>query len=386
MIALARPFRPLAGRRLLRPAAALLLVAGLAACSRSGPAPVIYGGGESPVLAPVPPPKPPAPRASASPARPAPARTGAAPSRTTSGAAPAAPPAVRSEDPADGAGVVTVQAGDTVYAISRRYKVPVRAIIDRNRLAPPYRLRVGQRLMVPTPRYHVVRAGDTVYGISRRYGIDATTLVRVNRIPPPYRIALGQRLVVSTAAQPRSTETLARTAPTTGPRPGATTAKPAPTRPSAKSVRTARAAPALPPALPPRAGGRFAWPLKGPIISRYGPKPGGLHNDGINIAVPRGAPVRAAENGVVAYAGNELRGFGNLVLVRHAGGWTTAYAHNDELLVRRGDRVRKGQVLARAGATGGVDRSQLHFEIRKGANAVNPLKYLWAPAGKGGTS
>ena len=112
------------------------------------------------------------------------------------------------------------------------------------------------------------------------------------------------------------------------------------------------------------------------MISSFGSKSKGLRNDGINIAAPRGAPVVAAENGVVVYAGNELRGFGNLVLIKHAGGWVSAYAHNDRLLVRRGDKVRKGQRIALVGSTGGVTSPQLHFELRKGKRARDPRKYL----------
>ena len=103
---------------------------------------------------------------------------------------------------------------------------------------------------------------------------------------------------------------------------------------------------------------------------------GGTHNDGINIAAPLGTPVRAADNGVVVYAGNELRGFGNLLLVRHADGWVSAYAHCDALLVKRGDQVKRGQVIARVGQSGSVAAPQLHFELRKGAEAVDPLGEL----------
>jgi murein DD-endopeptidase MepM/ murein hydrolase activator NlpD len=126
----------------------------------------------------------------------------------------------------------------------------------------------------------------------------------------------------------------------------------------------------------PRTGGRFLWPVKGKLLSSFGPKKGGLHNDGINIAAPRGTAIVAVENGVVAYAGNELRGFGNLLLIRHADGWISAYAHNDTLLVKRGDKVTRGQPIARLGSTGSVTSPQLHFELRRGADPVDPLKYL----------
>jgi murein DD-endopeptidase MepM/ murein hydrolase activator NlpD len=131
---------------------------------------------------------------------------------------------------------------------------------------------------------------------------------------------------------------------------------------------------------PPRAGKTFLWPLRGRVIATFGEQGRGLHNDGLNIAAPRGTPIRAAENGVVAYAGNEIRGFGNLLLVRHAGGYVTAYAHADTLLVKRGDTVHRGQTIARVGATGSVTEPQLHFEIREGSQPVDPQRFLGSPS------
>jgi len=123
---------------------------------------------------------------------------------------------------------------------------------------------------------------------------------------------------------------------------------------------------------PPRSSRHFLWPVKGKLITSYGPQPGGLHNDGLNIAASRGANVVAAENGVVAYAGADLKGFGNLLLVKHAGGFVTAYAHNDRLLVKRGDTVKRGQAIATVGESGSVTRPQVHFQVRQGAHAVDP--------------
>jgi len=134
---------------------------------------------------------------------------------------------------------------------------------------------------------------------------------------------------------------------------------------------------------PPREGGKFLWPVKGKIVLGFGPKAGGLHNDGINIAADRGTPVRAAENGVVVYIGNQLRGFGNLLLIKHSGGWMTAYAHADTLLVRRGQTVRRGEAVARVGSTGSVTQPQLHFEVRKGTRAVDPTRLLAPQAAAG---
>ncbi len=116
--------------------------------------------------------------------------------------------------------------------------------------------------------------------------------------------------------------------------------------------------------------------MQGRIISAFGPKPNGQHNDGFNIAVPENTPIKAAEDGIVAYAGNELKGYGNLVLIRHADGWVTAYAHASAVLVRRGESVKRGQVIARAGQTGGVVTPQVHFEIRKGSQPVDPAGLL----------
>lgn len=315
---------------------------------------------------------------------------------------------------------VTVERGDSVYAIARRYAVPMRRIIEINGLKPPYTLLVGQVLRMPAQQVYTVAGGDTLYGISRSFGVDMNALARVNKMGPPYTIYPGQKLILpgqveaiavasappppppqpapSAGPRPASPPLVADRqpqpqiepgAPSTppqvaeAPRPAAPPAPvPAPPPAPAPEPQVAAKPPAATPAgttpgdPPPRSGNRFAWPLQGPIISRFGPAGAGLHNDGINIAVPVGTPVRAAENGVVVYAGNELKGFGNLLLLKHAGGWMTAYAHNSVLDVARGATVSRGQVIARSGSTGNVDRPQLHFEIRKGSKAVDPLKYM----------
>jgi murein DD-endopeptidase MepM/ murein hydrolase activator NlpD len=244
---------------------------------------------------------------------------------------------------------VRVQAGETLFVLSRRHGVSARAIIDANRLRPPYRLAPGQRLKIPAPRRYRVARGDTLYGISRRFGVDAYELARFNRLAPPYNIYSGQILSLPGAGTPAAV-------------PG----------PKRKSEVKRKPPDPRPPSKIAAAKGRFIWPVRGRIVSGYGPKGEGLHNDGINIAAPRGSPVRAAGSGTVAYAGNELRGFGNLLLIRHAGGWVTAYAHNEKLLVQRGQKVRQGQAIARVGSTGSVTKPQLHFEIRRGRRAIDP--------------
>ena len=265
-----------------------------------------------------------------------------------------------------GATRVTVGKGDSVYALARRHRVSTRAIIDANRLRPPYLLRPGQRLDLPRARTHVVKGGETLYGISRVYGVDTYALARTNRLGPPYTIRVGQRLLVPGVAMP------VQTAPRTP-----SSARPPPARPPPKVFRKS-ARPAAVPEPPRRTGKGFIWPVRGRLVSTFGPKTKGLHNDGINIAAPRGTPVRAVERGVVAYAGNELRGFGNLLLIKHDGGWITAYAHNETLAVKPGDRVDRGQVIARVGSTGSVSTPQLHFELRRGKRAINPERHLVA--------
>lgn len=134
--------------------------------------------------------------------------------------------------------------------------------------------------------------------------------------------------------------------------------------------------PTTPVAEPTRFAGRFDWPLTGPILARFGAAGSGRRNDGIKIATQMGTPVKAAADGVVAYVGSEISVLGGLVLIRHGDGWITAYGHNSELLVTRGQEVKRGQVIARAGESGVVDQPQLYFEVRQSRAPVDPLKYL----------
>lgn len=275
-------------------------------------------------------------------------------------------------------GEYVVQAGDTVYGIAQRNGISTRALIDWNSLRPPYTLIVGDRLRLPASQGYLVQRGDSLYAISRQFNVDMASLARANDLQAPYTIHVGQRLQLPRSAAPVSGQRNVQTAslpPAT--RSDATSAaarpavKPAPPR-DAVVVRPVRTVPAP----PPTTGGGFIWPVEGRVLSTFGAKNNGLHNDGVNIAAPRGAPVRAAENGVVAYAGKEIRGFGNLLLIKHEGGLITAYAHNDVVLVARGDKVTRGQVVAKVGTSGGVDTPQLHFEVRQGTRAVDPKKYL----------
>lgn len=294
------------------------------------------------------------------------------------------------------AGTVTVAAGDTLYSIARAKGVPIRDLITWNGLDAPYLLYPGQPLRIPPKQEHVVASGDTVYSISRQYGVDMTALVRANGIAPPYAIKPGQRLKIPTESMPAIAVADAKPVPgsvakdpvtrAVGESTGDVITVPLPPVESAAAGQGAEPAPqaskpqqtaALPvaPAVADTGSG-FLWPVRGKVLSGFGAKQGGQHNDGINIEAKRGTPVQASEAGRVIYAGNELRGFGNLVLVKHADGWTTAYAHNDQLLVKKGDTVVRGQTIAEAGSTGSVASPQVHFELRRGTRAVDPAGYL----------
>ncbi len=304
----------------------------------------------------------------------------------------------------DGGTPITVAAADTVESLARKHGVPASAITQANGLASPAILRPGQRLVIP--RYnaasvvaraehghaasggaHVVAAGETLNSLSRHYGKPVSQIAAANHISPSTHLKIGERIIIPGA---KPTVVAAKTtvpavaahpaAPvheepavahqkvaSADPQPSARVAAPAAEKPSEETVGSAPTSAHAP---------SFRWPVRGRIITGFGPKTNGQQNDGIDLAVPEGTAVRAAEDGVVAYAGNELKGYGNLILVRHSGGFVTAYAHASELMVKRGDQIRRGQVIARSGQTGNVSSPQLHFEIRKGSAPVDPLQYL----------
>lgn len=222
-------------------------------------------------------------------------------------------------------------------------------------MAKPVRAQMGEI---------TVARGDTLYSISRRTATPVNDLAVMNKLSPPFNLSVGQKLkvpVVTEVAMPGkpSVKVAAASVAVT---PAAPKISSAPTKPLPKIAA--------------RSGAKFTRPLRGTIISAYGAKSNGLFNDGINIGASRGATVGAAENGVVAYAGNELKGMGNLIIIQHSDGWMTVYAHLDTMSVRRGAKVSVGQKIGTVGQTGKVDKPQLHFEIRKGTKAYNPNDYM----------
>ncbi|MEZ5844071.1 MAG: peptidoglycan DD-metalloendopeptidase family protein [Hyphomicrobiaceae bacterium] len=291
--------------------------------------------------------------------------------------------------------------------------------------APRLEPRVGSPAAAAGGDVYVVRRGDSLYRIARANGITSAELQRINGITDPRKVMPGTELRLRgtgaggsiVRARVATVKTVTTAAPEAPPRavPARTDIRPAPatTRPQPVAAPLAGgsqpriinsasgSAPGAPPAgsnvtrmasAPAAAAthagsgaataaaavnaGKFRWPATGRIVSAFGPRPDGSHNDGINILVPHGTPVHAAEAGTVAYAGNELQGYGNLILIRHDNGWVSAYAHNEALLVRHGDRVARGQVVAKAGKTGSVDQPQIHFELRDGAKPVDPRPHL----------
>lgn len=254
---------------------------------------------------------------------------------------------------------VSVRKGDTLYSISRRYNVPLKDLIEANNLRPPYNLNVGQTLRLPAAQYHIVKKGDTLYSIAREHNLDVASLTRKNNLQAPYTLYVGQKLALSGSVSGTSYKQSA--------------VKSATNKTSVSNKRASRTSNYTPPK---NRTAKFMWPVKGTVISGFGVIGKGRKNDGINIKAARGTAVKAADKGTVAYAGNELKGFGNLILIKHPDGWITAYAHNDKLLVRKGQKVIKGEKIATVGSTGGVNSPQLHFEVRAGKKAVNPRKYL----------
>lgn len=209
---------------------------------------------------------------------------------------------------------------------------------------------------------HTIQPGETLNGIARQHGVTPAELMRVNGLKQSAEPTTGTKLKV-----PKTESARVASAPPPAAA-GLTGSIDAPAR-----VASAAKASPFPEPLP---SGKFRWPVRGKIEAGFGNRPDGTHNDGINILVPRGTPIVAAESGHVAYAGGEIKGYGNMVLVRHPNGWITAYAHADELLVKAGDVVKRGDVIAKAGTTGAAKEPQLHFELRQGSRPVDPIPHL----------
>ncbi|WP_338700875.1 LysM peptidoglycan-binding domain-containing M23 family metallopeptidase [Bradyrhizobium sp. 26S5] len=313
---------------------------------------------------------------------------------------------------------IIVGTSDTLDVLARRYNVSSAEILRANGYKGPRALSPGQQLIIPRPTasaaapamaapaarpvavaaapagIHYVNRGDTLHSIARQHHIPVAELARANNLDQSARLSLGMKIVVpgaktamaapapvaqAVAAAPvaaapvpalAAPKVVATALPQQSARlvqPTATVEQPVAAAEAPAATKSSEATGALP---------TFRWPVRGKVITAYGSKTNGKVNDGINVAVPEGTPVKAAEDGVVAYSGNELKGYGNLVLVRHSNGYVTAYAHASEILVKRGDTIKRGQVIAKSGQSGEAGSPQLHFEIRKGSSPVDPLQFL----------
>ena len=348
---------------------------------------------------------------------------------------PPATASARQPQPIAKAEQIEVQPGDTIYGLSKRHHVPIANLMSVNELRNPT-IKPGQRLYLPVrqPDFpaeeaqpsarmpagrepvetasvsarpsgivnaegtYTIKPGDNLYGIARAHRVTVADLQKANGITNVRNMKPGMVLKMpsASAAQAEAAPALAPPAPRlsqaeAAPAAQATAARfEEPKREAALKLpdyasdvtpSDAQVPPIAKPAVeerpvPQPQSAKLRWPARGRIIAAFGARPDGTHNDGINVAVPLGTEVHAAENGSVHYAGSELKSYGNLVLLKHDNGWVTAYAHNDQILVKRGDRVQRGQVISRAGKSGSVDQPQIHFELRQEAKPVDPMPHL----------
>ncbi len=311
---------------------------------------------------------------------------------------------------------VRVVSGDTLYSISRRYGLKPADFVAENNMSDTT-VRIGQVLRVPqggrsagvrpsrrvvratktapTFQYasdrnrkaassHTVQPSETLYSVARKYGVSYVQLASWNGLDQNAGLRVGQVLSLKADANKFRHVAQRKVAPRKSnsnnaglwSKRAAQAITPKKVQPKAVKMKKYASIKAATKVAPRPKKGGFRWPVRGRIISKFGPMDNGKNNDGVNFAVPMGTQVKAADNGVVAYAGSELKGYGQLVLIRHANNFVSAYAHNSQLKVKRGDRIKRGQVIALAGKSGDVNQPQLHFELRKGSQPIDPISYM----------
>tara|TARA_B100001027_G_scaffold65026_1_gene44119 strand:+ start:1782 stop:2618 length:837 start_codon:yes stop_codon:yes gene_type:complete len=244
--------------------------------------------------------------------------------------------------------VYIIKKGDNLYSISKKFNFSLKELIYLNEIKSPYKIYPKQKLLLPKKKVYTVKRGDTLYSISRLYKTDLFELSRRNNIRNPNSIEHGQKIIVPYIYEFKSkTRKLKKTQ-------------------KKKEKKLSKKFDFR----------KFKWPVSGKVISKYGSVKPGFFNDGINISAEFGKNVEASKGGKVVYIGNEIPGYGNLVLLKHSENWITAYAHLDKVFLKKGASVKQGEVIGVVGETGNVREPQLHFEIRKGKDAVDPLKFL----------
>ncbi len=274
---------------------------------------------------------------------------------------------------------VIVGRNQNVYALARKHNVSMREIIVLNDLKPPFALQQGQRLVLPSsdqdsaPRPAAAPLGAIEPAPMDTAGVSASDVTAMPLDEPV--LAPQPKVVATTVTPPVGGSTPVKPMANNIPVPSLQPLPPQPTGQAQEGVQV----PPLPletAGLETKSSLAFVWPVQGPIISAFGSKGQGMNNDGINIGAPKGAPVTAASGGIVVYAGNEMKGFGNLVLIRHEGGWVTAYAHLQRILVTKDNVVAPGDMIGTVGTTGGVAAPQLHFETRQDGKPVDPQSVI----------
>ncbi|MFA6033972.1 MAG: M23 family metallopeptidase [Myxococcota bacterium] len=246
---------------------------------------------------------------------------------------------------------------------------------------PAWNLVMDEDLKDSDGVFHTVRKGDTLYRISRAYGVPLQLLAEENDVDDTSRLAVGEKLFIPGAARPVVVPDTIKDPP---PKPARQTkpVKKPEQKPAVKQPPRDTTVAVITPkdddgdeTKPRLYMGRFIWPVKGVVVSRFGVRNGTRHQ-GIDISAPTGTAVVAAADGKVIYSDNKLRGYGNLILIRHSDGFISVYAHNSINAVKEGDTVRRGQRIAAVGATGNAEGPHLHFEIREGSKARNPMFFL----------
>ena len=317
---------------------------------------------------------------------------------------------------------VIVQQGETLYSIAKKNGVPLRDLIDTNNLEPPYALKAGSAIKIPFPNYHESREGETLYSISRMYDMKVNDVIALNNLKFPYPIYPGDKIKIVKDKNKKSEKNPqlasdSKAKKENNIKPSEEKAKEIVEKKNSKEIEKYGFKPSEVRALElakrndssrtaqniinpskneivetklsinkpidkdsikkiANKTNRFSWPVRGEVISKFGPKSAGLYNDGINIKAKDGQAVSSSEDGIVAYVGSELKGYGNLVIVKHSGGWISAYAHLKNSAGAIGQKISKGQRIGNVGNSGKVKFPQLYFGLRKGRDAVNPENYL----------
>lgn len=290
---------------------------------------------------------------------------------------------------------IIVDDSENIYTIASKYNVSMPALILANNIKFPFILKEGQTLVLPYPDQYKVKKDDSIYKIAKQFNLNVSQLIAMNDLKSPYGLTEGQELRLPPAIKKgEGTKTLVYVKPVLKDNTEAETIKvlseeqnisfiPVPVMKDSQRVSGHSISESPSPSAvmsktlqKKQKNEGFIWPVEGRLLSGFGPKTGGLYNDGINIRVKEGVHVKASASGRVVYSDGDLEGYGNLVIIKHSNGYITAYAHNRDLLVKQGDFVEQGEDIAVAGSTGNVRVSQLHFGIRKGKKPVNPVRYL----------